>query len=164
MGDSQRQFLRESFYLWLQRFILLEKLILLFWLSLLISSVLMKKAMDSDPEDGNSSESKPYHTSPKECRVWFREILLFLSTKNNQLCNVSFQHMFLSTGCSCDCHSSHVHMGTDTNPSAPVITEEKVFTSSEPLLDWPLLLGMWRLVLDLYCILISGQQGFSACP
>lgn len=36
---------------------------LIFLLSLLTSSLLMKKAMDSDPEDGNSSESKSYHTS-----------------------------------------------------------------------------------------------------
>lgn len=74
--------------------------------------------------------------------------------------NTCSQHWMYS----CDCHSSHVHMGTDTNPSAPVITKEKVFSSSEPLLDWSLLLGMWRFVLDLYCILISGQQGFSTWP
>lgn len=28
-----------------------------------------------------------------------REILIFLSTKNNQVCNVLFQQMFISTGC-----------------------------------------------------------------
>lgn len=36
---------------------------------------------------------------------------------------------------SCDCQSSYVHMGTVSNPSAPVITKERVFSSSEPLLD-----------------------------
>lgn len=56
--------------------------------------------MDSDPVDGNSNESKPYHTSSLGMQGMIqREILVFLSTENNQLCNVPFQQMFISTRC-----------------------------------------------------------------
>lgn len=99
MEDSWRQFLRESFYLWFQRFILLQVFFLVFLLSLLISSLLKKKAMDSDTEDSNSSELKPHLFLRNAGNDSERNPSVPLYPKQSALKFPISKQMFISTGC-----------------------------------------------------------------